>query len=81
MPSAPSVAGPKPTTSKPIALRSSSPERNPLCGKYRRCLDQAARLNLRHIRCSRCVFRNDLSGDHETRDYLMGYLELLKVIV
>lgn len=76
-----SAAVSKPTTAKPTALRSSSPERNPLCRKYRRCLDQAARLDLRQFDCSRCVFRYDRSGDEETRQYLTGYLELLKVIV
>ena len=81
MSSVTSAAAPKPTTSKPTALRSSSCERNPFCGKYRRCLDQAARLDLRQIDCSRCVFRHDRSGDEETREYLAGYLELLKVIV
>jgi hypothetical protein len=76
---------------QPVYLRSVSaapapPERanikrNPFCGKYKHCLDQAARLDLSNIDCSRCFFRNDESGRAETRQYLSSYLHLLKVIV
>ena len=68
----------------PLDLSSSEPLpriRNLFCGKYRHCLDQAARHDLKDIDCSRCCLRDDRSGQEETRRYLSGYLQLLKVIV